>query len=180
MSGPWLWFLNRGTGIVLLVLMTMSVVLGILSARSRAGRGTPGFVRNVVHRNVALLSMAMLAVHLVSAVVDSYVDIRWWDAVVPWGGLYQPVWLGLGALAFDLLLAVTLTSLLRTRIPPAVWRLVHWASYLAWLIALVHGIGIGTDRDATWSVLITLGCAVAVGLAVTFRVGGVVVKAVRA
>jgi sulfoxide reductase heme-binding subunit YedZ len=180
MSGPVLWFLNRGTGIVLLVLMTLSVVLGILSARSRAGRGTPGFVRNVVHRNVALLAMAMLVVHLVSAVVDSYVDIRWWDVVVPWGGLYQPVWLGLGALALDLLLAITITSLLRTRLPHAAWRLVHWAGYLAWAIAVVHGLGIGTDSDATWSLMITAGCAVAVALAVAVRIGGAVRQAVRA
>ncbi|MCC6496141.1 MAG: ferric reductase-like transmembrane domain-containing protein [Propionibacteriaceae bacterium] len=175
-----MWFLNRGTGIVLLVLMTLSVLLGILSARSRAGRGTPGFVRNVVHRNVALLAMAMLTVHVVSAVVDSYVDIRWWDAVVPWGGLYQPVWLGLGALAFDLLLAVALTSLLRTRLPHAAWRLVHWASYLAWAVAVIHGFGIGTDSDAQWSVLITAGCVLAVALALALRIGGVVRTAVRA
>ncbi len=110
MNGPLLWFLNRGTGIVLLVLMTLSVVLGVLSARSRAGRGTPGFVRAVLHRNVALLAVTLLAVHVVSAVVDSYVDIRWWDAVVPWGGLYQPLWLGLGALSLDLLVAITVTT----------------------------------------------------------------------
>lgn len=180
MNGPVLWFLNRGTGIVLLLLMTLSVVLGVLSARSRAGRGTPGFVRNLVHRNVALLAVAMLAVHVVSAVVDTYVDIRWWDAVVPWGGLYKPVWLGLGALALDLLVAITLTSLLRTRLPHAAWRLVHWASYLAWGVAVVHGLGIGTDTDATWSVMITGGCIVAVGVAVAVRIGGTVRRAVRA
>ncbi len=180
MNGPLLWFLNRGTGIVLLVLMTLSVVLGILSARSRAGRGTPGFVRNVVHRNVALLAVSMLAVHVVSAVIDSYVDIRWWDALVPWGGLYQPVWLGLGALALDLVLAITITSLLRTRLPHAAWRLVHWGGYLAWVIALIHGLGIGTDSDATWSVLITAGCAVAVVLAAAVRIGGAARQAIRA
>jgi len=180
MNGPMLWFLNRGTGIVLLMLMTLSVVLGVGSVRSRAGRGTPGFVRNVVHRNVALLAVAMVAVHVVSAVVDSYVDIRWWDALVPWGGLYQPVWLGLGALALDLLLAVFVTSLLRTRLPHTAWRLVHWASYLAWVIAVVHGLGIGTDSEATWSIMITAGCVVVVALAVAIRIGGTVRKAVRA
>ena len=86
MNDPLLWFLNRGTGIVLLLLMTLSVVLGVLSVRSRAGRVTPGFVRNVLHRNVSLLAVAMLVVHVVSAVVDSYVDIRWWDALIPGEG----------------------------------------------------------------------------------------------
>lgn len=179
MNGPVLWFLNRGTGMILLVLMTLSVVLGVLSARSRAGRGTPGFVRNVLHRNVSLLAVSMLVVHVVSAVVDAYVDIRWWDALVPWGGVYQPVWLGLGALALDLLLAVTLTSLLRTRLPHGAWRLVHWAGYLAWAVSLVHGLGIGTDKDAAWSVMITVGCGVAVVLAVVLRIGGAVRTAVR-
>ena len=180
MNGPLLWFLNRGTGIVLLLLMTLSVVLGILSARSRAGRGTPGFVRNVLHRNVSLLAVTMLAVHVVSAVVDTYVDIRWWDAVVPWTGLYKPVWLGLGALALDLLVAITFTSLLRTRLPHAVWRLVHWAGYLAWGIAVVHGIGIGTDSGASWSLMITAACVAVVAVALVVRIGGSVLKAVRA
>ncbi len=180
MNGPLLWFLNRGTGIVLLVLMTISVVLGILSARSRAGRTTPGFVRAIVHRNVALLAVSMLAVHVAAAVIDTYVDIRWWDAFVPWGGVYQPLWLGLGALALDLVLAVTITSLLRTRLPHAVWRFVHWASYAAWGVAVVHGIGIGTDAEAQWSVGLTVACAAAVALAALVRVGGAVRKAVRA
>jgi len=179
-NGPLLWFLNRGTGIVLLVLMTISVVLGVLSARARAGRGTPGFVRSLVHRNVALLAVSLLVVHVISVVVDTYVDIRWWDALVPWGGLYQPVWLGLGALALDLLAAVTITSLLRTRLPHAAWRLVHWAGYLAWGIAVVHGIGIGTDTDAQWSVALAVACVAAVVLAVGVRVTGTVRKAIRA
>ncbi len=180
MNGPMLWFLNRGTGIVLLVLMTISVVLGVLSARSRAGGAAPGFVRSLVHRNVALLAVALLVVHVTSAVVDTYVDIRWWDVVVPWGGLYQPFWLGLGALSFDLLAAVTITSLLRTRLPHSLWRLVHWVGYLAWGIAVIHGIGIGTDSDAQWSVALTVACVVAVGLAVVVRVAGTVRKAIRA
>lgn len=180
MNGPLLWFLNRGTGIVLLLLMTVSVVLGVLSARARAGGGTPGFVRSLVHRNVALLAVTMLVVHVTSAVVDTYVDIRWWDALVPWGGLYQPVWLGLGALAFDLVAAVTITSLLRTRLPHSAWRLVHWFTYLAWGIAVVHGIGIGTDADAQWSVALTIACAVAVGVAASVRLAGTMRKAIRA
>lgn len=180
MNGPELWFLNRATGVVLLVLMTLSVVLGILSARSRVGRGTPGFVRGVVHRNVAVLSMAMLTVHVVSAVVDTYVDIRWWDAFVPWGGLYQPVWLGLGALALDLTVAIAITSALRTRMPRALWRVIHLASYPAWAIAMVHGLGIGTDRAAGWSLMVTGLCIAAVVVAGTVRVGGAVVRAVRA
>lgn len=180
MNGPELWFLNRATGVVLLVLMTLSVVLGILSVGSRVGRGTPGFVRTLVHRNVAVLAMAMLTVHVVSAVVDTYVDIRWWDAFVPWGGLYQPVWLGLGALALDLTVAIGITSALRTRMPLALWRFVHLASYPAWVIAVVHGIGIGTDRVAGWSLVVTGACLAAVCVAVVVRIGGAVLRGVRA
>ncbi|QLQ15245.1 MAG: hypothetical protein HZY73_05525 [Micropruina sp.] len=121
-EGPLLWFLNRGTGIVLLVLMTLTVCLGIVTTQGRAGRVVPSFVGQHFHRNVGLLSVVLLGVHAASAVVDTYVDIRWWQALVPWGGTYKPVWLGLGALALDLSIAVVVTSLLRERLRPGWWR----------------------------------------------------------
>ena len=169
LEGPMLWFVNRGTGIVLLVLMTLTVCLGILTSHGRAGRAVPAFVSQHLHRNVGLLSGGLLAVHAVSAVVDTYVDITWWQALVPWGGTYRPVWLGLGALALDLTLAVTLTSLLRHRLSPRAWRAVHLASYLAWAVAILHGIGIGTDSRAPWSLWVNVGCLVVVVAALVQR-----------
>jgi predicted ferric reductase len=151
LHGPLLWYLNRSTGLVVLALLTLTAVLGVLST-ARGGRLLPRFVGQALHRNVALWSVVLLALHVTTAVVDSYVDIRWWQAFVPWwGATYLPLWLGLGTLALDMLVLVVVTSLMRARMHHRSWRLVHLLSYAAWGIAVAHGLGIGTDlRNPGW------------------------------
>lgn len=173
-DGPFLWYLNRGTGLVLLALFTASVLLGILATHSRAGGRVPGFVTQALHRNVALLAVSMLAAHVATAVLDTYVDIRWWQALVPYvGSTYLPIWLGLGTLALDLLVAVTVTSLLRARMEHRSWRAVHLLAYAGWALSVGHAIGIGTDlrSGAGWAVGITAGCVAVVAAAASLRVG---------
>ncbi|HET9423092.1 MAG TPA: ferric reductase-like transmembrane domain-containing protein [Nocardioides sp.] len=170
-EGPLLWYLNRATGLTLLVLLTASVVLGVLSTGSRRGRGLPVFVTQHLHRNVALLSVVALVVHVLTAVGDSFVDIRWWQALQPFGASYEPFWLGLGALSLDLILVVVVTSALRTRLSHRAWRSVHYASWVAWVCALVHTLGIGTDieKGRLWAVVPTAACVLAVCLAAGLR-----------
>ena len=172
MDGPFLWFLNRGTGLVLLVLLTLTVVAGVLAGRGRAGGRVPRFVTQTVHRDLALVSGVLLAVHVVSAVVDTYVDIRWWQAFVPVGATYRPLWLGLGTLTLDLLLVVIATSLLRHRLPHRAWRAVHLTTYGAWGLSVAHGIGIGTDTGSTVATWVYIGSASAVALALAVRLTG--------
>jgi DMSO/TMAO reductase YedYZ heme-binding membrane subunit len=151
LHGPTLWYLNRSTGLVLLLLLTITTVLGVLST-GQGGRIVPRFVGQALHRNLALWSVVLLALHVTTAVVDTYVDIRWWQAVVPWAGsTYLPLWLGFGTLSLDLLVLVVVTSLARARLRHRSWRLVHLLAYAAWGVAVVHGLGIGTDlRQAGW------------------------------
>lgn len=169
MTSPLLWYLNRGTGVVLLVLFTLSVVLGVLATGRGASPLWPRFVTQGLHRALAALSLLLLTAHVVSAVVDEYVDIRWWHVVVPVGATYEPVWLGLGALALDLTLIVAATSLARGRLTHRAWFLVHLTTYAAWLAGVVHGVGIGTDSGRGWMAAITAGCVAAVALAVGAR-----------
>jgi sulfoxide reductase heme-binding subunit YedZ len=151
LHGPVLWYLNRSTGLVVLALLTLTAVLGVLST-GRGGRVLPRFVGQALHRNVALWSVVLLVLHVTTAVVDTYVDIRWWQAFVPWwGASYLPLWLGFGTLSLDLLVLVVVTSLLRARMRHRGWRLVHLLSYAAWGVAVAHGLGIGTDlRTHGW------------------------------
>jgi methionine sulfoxide reductase heme-binding subunit len=179
-EGPLLWFANRGTGVVLLLLLTLTTVLGVLSTRGDAGRGLPRFVTQAFHRNVSLISMALLLAHVVTAVVDTYVDIRWWQALVPFlGSTYEPLWLGLGTLALDLMLVIMVTSLLRHRIPHRPWRVIHVLAYGSWGLSLAHGIGIGTDAETGWGTLIGVACIGLVALAVLYRLFGLGLDAWR-
>lgn len=170
-EGPLFWYLNRGTGVVLLVLLSLSVVLGVLAMGGRPGRGLPRFVSQSLHRNLALLSVVALFAHVATAVVDGYVDIRWWQALVPASATYEPIWLGLGTLSLDLLVVVVVTSLLRTRLGHRSWRAVHLASWLAWGAAVVHSVGIGTDLNSSTglAVLPMAACTAAVLVALVVR-----------
>ena len=171
MDGPLLWYLNRATGLVLLALLTLSIVLGVLAMGGRPGRGIPRFVSQSLHRNVALIAVVALVTHVVTAVVDSYVDIRWWQAVIPVGATYKPLWLGLGACSLDLLAVVVITSLLRSRLGHRSWRAVHVLAWVAWAAAVAHSFGIGTDLASRsgFGTLPAVACVAAVLLALVAR-----------
>jgi methionine sulfoxide reductase heme-binding subunit len=168
-SGSLSWYLTRSTGAVALILLTASVVLGVADVRRISSERWPRFVIDALHRNVALLSVIFLVVHIITAVLDTFTSIPLIDAVVPFIGSYRPFWLGLGAVSFDLILAVTITSLLRQRLGYSTWRAVHWLSYASWPIALVHGLGTGSDTKGTWMLTLDLLCLVAVFFALGTR-----------
>src|SRR5581483_4638934 len=140
-----LWYLTRGSGLIALVLLTASVVLGVREVKRWATERWPRFMTAALHKNVSLLSVVFLGVHIATTVVDGFAPIGWLDAVVPFRSPYRPLWLGLGALSVDLLLALVVTSLLRARIGYRTWKAVHWAAYACWPVAVLHGMGTGTD-----------------------------------
>ncbi|HEY2440867.1 MAG TPA: ferric reductase-like transmembrane domain-containing protein, partial [Solirubrobacteraceae bacterium] len=144
------WFITRGTGAIALVLLTVTVALGVADVRRTRLRGVPRFVFDSVHRSASLLAVAFVAVHVVTTLLDGFAPIGIIDAFVPLHSAYRPIWLGLGAVAFDLLLAVTITSLLRQRLGYRAWRLTHWLAYASWPAALAHGFGTGSDAKTHW------------------------------
>jgi len=166
-----LWFVTRGSGVVALILLTCAMLLGVtLGLRARSARW-PRFAFADIHRNLTLLAIVFVAIHVVTTIADGYAPISVVAAFVPFTSSYRPIWLGLGAISFDLLLALVVTSLLRHRISARSWRAVHWLAYLTWPVALVHSFGTGSDARFGW--LATLGFAslAIVALAVLVRAG---------
>jgi sulfoxide reductase heme-binding subunit YedZ len=164
-----LWYFARGSGLVSLVLLTVVVALGIGARSGRPAFGLPRFAVNLLHRNAALLAVVMLAGHVVSLLFDPYAQLRLVDIVLPFVGNYRPFWQGLGTLAFDLTLALVATSLLRHRLGVRAWRAVHWLAYLAWPIALLHGLETGTDGGTGWLRTVAGLCAAVVVAAAGWR-----------
>ena len=169
LTSPYLWYLARATGIVSLLLLTFVTALGIMTATRVGGRQLPRFAVAEVHRRVALMTMIFLIIHIASTVIDTYVHVGILAAVLPFTSAYKTTWVAMGSIAFDLLLAVTISSLLRQRISHAAWRTIHWLSYLAWPIALVHVAFIGTDIRFGWMDLLALGCVGIVALSIGWR-----------
>jgi sulfoxide reductase heme-binding subunit YedZ len=165
-----LWFATRGFGVVSLLLLTAIVVLGVAGATRWKSARWPRFVVAGLHRNLTLLALVFIALHVITTVADGYAPISFLNAVLPFTSPYRPVWLGLGAVAFDLLLALTITSLLRARIGYGRWRALHWLAYASWPIALVHGLGTGTDGRVPWMQAIAVGSVACVVGAVLWRV----------
>lgn len=164
-----LWYATRATGLVALVLLTISMILGLLSSVRFQRPAWPRFVTLGLHRNVTLLALGFTVVHVLTTVLDSFVNIPLPDAFVPFISSYRPIWVGLGAIAFDLMLALVITSLLRTRLGQRSWRLVHWSAYLCWPVAVLHGLGTGTDTPAGWVLVLTACCVLAVAGLTLFR-----------
>jgi sulfoxide reductase heme-binding subunit YedZ len=163
------WYATRGTGLVVLVLLSASVVLGALES---AGWSSPRWPRIVVaglHRNVTLISLGLLGVHIATAVRDGFAPISWLDAVVPFHSRYRPIWLGFGALAFDLLVALVLTSLVRHRLGYRSWKALHWTAYACWPLAVVHAFGTGTDTRLGWVLATEAACLAAVAASLASR-----------
>jgi methionine sulfoxide reductase heme-binding subunit len=160
-SGPGLWYATRATGLVTLLLLTAAMVLGILTVGRFAGITWPRFLTIGLHRNISLLAVVFLGLHVGTTVLDSYTSISLTDAVLPFLSSYKTFWLGLGAIACDLFLALIITSLLRQRLGHRTWRAVHWCGYVCWPVALVHAAGIGTDSARSWVFFLTIACVAA-------------------
>lgn len=164
-----LWFATRSTGIIAFVLLTLSVLFGIITAGNWASARWPRLVNQGLHRSISLLTVVFLGVHIVTTVMDSYVPISWVDAFVPFTTSYKTLWVGLGVTAFDLILALIITGLLRSKMNPRAWRLIHWTSYAAWILAMGHALTTGTDRAINIGIAIVATLLVAVLTWMRFR-----------
>jgi methionine sulfoxide reductase heme-binding subunit len=163
-----LWYASRATGVVALVLLTAVVLLGIMVKRRGRLPGLPRFATTGLHRSLALLTVAFIAVHVVTAILDPYVTIGIAAAVIPFTSPYKPLWLGLGAVSMDVMAALIVTSLARARIGRRTWRAVHWLAYACWPLAMAHSIGSSTDMRNGGLLALAAGCMAAV-VAATWR-----------
>jgi sulfoxide reductase heme-binding subunit YedZ len=169
-TGPTaLWYAARSSGYVSLLLLTAILVLGTLTALRWNTPDWPRFLSQALHRNLSLLVLVFLAIHIVTSVADPFAGIAVLNAVAPFTGSYRPLWLGLGVLSLELLVALVITSLLRQRIPFRIWRALHFAAYACWPLALLHTLGTGSDVRSAWAVVLGLGCVGAVVFALAWR-----------
>lgn len=167
---PWLWLTSRASGLILMVLFSAVVVLGVATRIGSAPRAWPRFVTAELHRTLALFAVALLALHVITAILDPFVSIGWWATILPFASHYRTMALGLGALTVDLGAAVLITSLMRRRLGHRLWRAVHWLAYLAWPLAFAHALGAGGDLRIWWVAAVIWGSASAVVLAVGARI----------
>jgi predicted ferric reductase len=171
-SSTVLWYASRATGVVALLLMTAVVLLGLMVTRQGRLPGLPGFAVTGLHRNLSLIAVVFVGVHVLTAVADSYVNIPLTAAVVPLASPYERLWVGLGAVSLDITIAVVVTSLLRRHLSRGLWRAVHLLAYLSWPVAWLHSVSSDTRGMLHgWQFVLSAACALVVVVAVGWRLG---------
>ena len=182
------WYVARSAGIVAYLLLSTSVVVGVLMS-ARARLSWPRFAVEEVHRFLAILTGVFLALHGIALLADRVVPISIVQLVIPFQTTYRPLGVGLGVTSALLLLAVALSNLVRKRLPFRVWRRIHYVTIAVWLTATAHGLLSGTDRQDFWFIALVGVAVCTVGLAFLGRfartvsigaVGGVAVTAIVA
>jgi len=168
-SSTVLWYASRATGVVALLLMTAVVLLGLVVTRQGKVPGLPRFAVTGLHRNLSLVAVVFVLLHVLTAVADGYVNLPLTAAIVPLASPYERLWIGLGAVSLDITIAVIVTSLLRRHLSRRLWRAVHLLAYLSWPVAWLHSISSSRDMLHSWMFLLAAGCALAVVGAVGWR-----------
>lgn len=163
-----LWVIARTAGLASVVLLSATVTLGIISSADFGSVRWSRLITNGLHRRLAYLACGLLALHIAAVVVDSYVDITPLDVVIPFSSSYQRFATGLGALAVDVVAILIITGLTRKHLPHRLWQWIHATAYLAWPLAILHGVLAATD-DLLTLVLSLLGAS-AVAAAALLRV----------
>lgn len=169
-SSTWMWYASRATGVVALLLLTAVALLGLMVSRQARLAGLPRFAVTGLHRNLSLLAVAFLLLHVLTAVADGYVTIPLDSAVIPFTSGYERLWLGIGAVGLDLFLAIIITSLLRSHLGRRAWYAVHLLSYASWPIAFAHSVGSSGDMRSGWMLLLAVACAAALAAGIIWRV----------
>jgi sulfoxide reductase heme-binding subunit YedZ len=169
MSSTTLWYITRASGIVALVLLTLTMLLGLATTARARARNWPGYAQQELHRRLSMIAVVMVAIHVLTSVLDTFVSISWVAVVVPFTSSFGRFWVGVGTISLDLMVAVLVTSLLRSRMKPGTWRALHWLAYLCWPVALAHTFGMGTDSREPWVIALGASCALSVGAALVWR-----------
>ena len=165
------WYATRGSGYAALLLLSAVVVLGLLMSARWHSSTWPRFLTQELHRNLSLLTVVFLVIHVAASIIDPFAGLTPKDAVVPFAAGYRPFWLGLGVVGLELFVAILITSLVRHRLGWRAWQAVHLLAYVAWPVAVLHTIGTGTDTRAAWALLLDVVCVGAVAITLVWRLG---------
>jgi hypothetical protein len=171
-TSPWLWYITRSTATVGLVLLTTSAILGIVTNIRLGWLAWPRFASQELHKRVSIMAMVFIALHVATTVFDTYVNVPLLSSIVPLTSPFERLSVSLGAAAFDLLVIVLISSLLREWIKIEWWRAIHYLVYLSAPIAALHVFLLGTDvkKGSHWLLAVLAACALAALAALCLRI----------
>lgn len=151
------WVTARVSGIVAYLLLVASMTSGIVLKSRLVQRVATPVARMEWHRMLALLALALVGVHGVALVMDSYISITPADLLIPGGVDYRTWWVSAGVIATWLMLFVIVTAMMRADVGARWWKTIHYASYALFVAATAHGLMAGTDSGQLWMLALYIG-----------------------
>jgi predicted ferric reductase len=145
------WYLSRALGMVAYLMLFAGVVLGLLMTGSVTDRWIGRNRIYDLHRFLSLLTLIVIGVHALIVLPDTYFSFSLVELLVPLASPYRPELMAAGVLSLYLTGAIIATFYLRRLVSYRAWRFIHYATFLAFALALVHGVGAGTDTSASWA-----------------------------
>lgn len=144
------WLVSRASGIIALLLISLSVLMGLAMAtkllrRSELKRGVAR-----LHEHVALTTLLAIGAHGLSLLGDHWLKPGWGGITLPFAMSYRPQFTGIGIIGGYLALLLGPTFYLRRRIGARRWRKLHSLIVIAWLTSAVHTLGAGSDARKLW------------------------------
>jgi sulfoxide reductase heme-binding subunit YedZ len=149
------WITSRAAGGAAMILASAAVAVGLMAGAKVKRPGTSKADLRAIHEALSLTTLAMVALHGLSLLGDSFLDPGLTGITIPFVGAYRPIWTGLGIVAGYGLAALGLTYYLRDRIGAARWRKLHRFTAVFWVLAIVHTIGAGSDAAELWFLVIS-------------------------
>jgi len=144
------WYLSRGSAFVALSLLWLSMVLGLLITNKMA-RSWPGVpVSFALHEFISILGLGFALFHALILMGDRYIGYTLAQLLVPFSSSYEPLWVGFGQVSFYVMVIITLSFYVRSKIGQKTWRSLHYVSFITYMIALIHGIAAGSDLALPW------------------------------
>ena len=166
MLGTLTWYVTRASGVVAYVLLAAAMIWGLALSTKLSGKRPPRPWMVDVHRMLGALALGLTGVHVVAILLDGFVSFDVVDVLVPFASEWEPGAVALGVIALYLLVAVEVTSLLRSRISQRAWRRVHYSSFFLFLMASGHFIAAGTDAQSPAAIGV-IGLAIGVVVSLT-------------
>jgi predicted ferric reductase len=160
------WYMARAAGIVSYLLLWLSTLWGLMLSTKFISKRLPAPIIYGMHEFLAILSLVFMALHTFVLLGDDYIKFNLWHLAVPFIAPYQPFWTGLGTIGFYLSTAMTGSFYIRKQIGQKVWRILHYLTFITYLVALAHGAVAGTDSSLPSLKLVYL----ITGLAILFLV----------
>lgn len=163
------WYVARSSGLVAWALLAASMLWGLaLTTSAFAGKAASRWLLDL-HRWLGGLAVVFVGLHLATIVGDRFVHFTLAAVLVPFASDWRPAGVAWGVVAMYLLVAVEATSLLRRRLPPRLWRVVHSLSFPLFVVATLHALLAGTDTAQAWAQWSVIGASMAVAFLAVAR-----------